>query len=54
MIEALEADLVYRQRRHAEGAKLLSTFWKVVIGVMTLLVGGSTIGTFLLLVTRHP
>lgn len=51
-LEQLQADLVYRQRKHAEQVHTMSTSGKVVVGVIGVIVGLSTIGSFILQLTH--
>ena len=50
MIEALEADMVYRQRRHAERVGEWSRAAKVTAALGGALVALATVGSFILLV----
>jgi hypothetical protein len=47
-IEQLQADLVYRQRKHAETVSSWSTSSKITVGLIGVLVGLATIGSFVL------
>lgn len=47
-IEQLQADLIYRQRKHAESVGTWTLGTKVVVGIVTLLVGLTTVGSFIL------
>lgn len=56
-LEQLQADLIYRQRRHAESVGRYSTTAKVLTVTAGLVVALATVGGFvleLLILLRHP
>ena len=51
-LEQLQADLIYRQRRHAESAGEWSVLAKVLIAVTSILIAVSAVGGFVLAIVR--
>lgn len=51
-LEQLQADLIYRQRRHAESAGEWSLLAKILIAVTSILITVSAVGGFVLAIVR--
>lgn len=51
-LEQLQSDLIYRQRKHAEQVHTLSTGARILVGFIGVVVGVSTIGSFILQLTH--
>lgn len=52
-LEQLQADLIYRQRKHAETVGEWTLFSKIIAGTTAIILCVSTIGTFVLQIVHH-
>lgn len=52
-LEQLQADLIYRQRKHAESVGEWGLFSKIIVTATASAVFVSTVGSFILAILRH-
>lgn len=52
-LDQLQADLIYRQRKHAETVGEWTLFSKIIAGTTATILCVSTIGTFVLQIVHH-